>query len=314
MLRIIKDKSKLILLLSFILLVSLGLTACDSGIMDDNRGTGNNDLTSGVILGELSNSSVPIAEREVKINDSLVTTDNEGGFQVDLGSGTEGVSLASNNEKIIIEVPGFNRYVDYNWYEGKEARLSPYLTVVKVEPAYPVTYQHAFIYHLPRDYNPESYPGDYMTFNHKGTDLEYDLVYGEMEWGNKRFNNREDEWTPLDDIYTGEWEFNGRIEGEVVSGEFVVEPPEGLVENSPEIIDYELLETSITVNFNIPHAVDRAWIRTRDVFHQISDTDLDKESVNISYNDLNIEPEDNIIIDLKKRMQACRIKPTAGIY
>lgn len=294
MLKIIKEKFKLTLLMFLILLVSLSLSACDSGSINDNGSTVNDNLTSGFILGKLDNLSAPISQREVKINNSLVTTNNKGKFQINLNTNTEMSSL-SNNNKIIIELPGFNRYVDYNWYEGKKASLIPYLGVVKVEPVSPATYQHVFQYYLPREYNAKGYPEDFMKFKHKDKNLEYDLVYNEK--GNM-FKNKEDNWTPLNDIYTGKWEFNGIIEGESVSGEFIVDPPKGLVENSPEIIDYELFKSSITVNFNIPHSVDRAWIRTSDIFHQIPESSLDNESINISYKDLNINPNENKTIYL----------------
>jgi hypothetical protein len=278
----------LIVLFSLILLI----TGCSNDLPGTDSNIEDTEMISGTLLGNINNANIPLSNRQSLINDTVVTTDNNGSFTLSSNSAsnsTQNVSTLSNSNEITIETQGFNKYYDSNWYEGKEARLIPYLVVAEVNHQTPATYQHAFKYLLSNSYNNTDYPNDGITFYHQKSNLTYELRYRETDRGYKDFANKKEDWSTIENIATGKWVYEGTIEGNEVSGQFIVDMPEELIQVNPKIISYELNETVIRVYYDINHTVDKAYIRTDDTFYEIPDPNSSVDYIDIPYEELNID-------------------------
>ena len=79
-------------------------------------------------------SSIPLGNTKIMINDTIAVTDSNGRFQVAKDDNKEVQLLSMNidDDFIIISKEGFNDYKTYNWKNGTNVYLRPYLSVVRL--------------------------------------------------------------------------------------------------------------------------------------------------------------------------------------
>lgn len=114
----------------FILLFVLLIAGCSND--------GKNEVLYGNLYGQVNLSSIPLGNTKIMINDTIAVTDSNGGFQV-LKDDNKEVQLLSMNiddDFIIISKEGFNDYKTYNWKNGTNVYLRPYLSVVRLWDEY----------------------------------------------------------------------------------------------------------------------------------------------------------------------------------
>lgn len=236
----------------FILLFVLLIAGCSND--------GKNEVLYGNLYGQVNLSSIPLGNTKIMINDTIAVTDSNGRFQVAKDDNKEVQLLSMNidDDFIIISKEGFNDYKTYNWKNGTNVYLRPYLSVVRLWDEYShYTYQHAFTFLLADDYDPADNKDDYLLARHE-SDFEYNLVYDIKTWGEKSFQNSD--WRTLNELKTGKWILEGKIAGQDVYKSFTVEAFDPELKCEPEITDYHIKDKSIIIEYNIPFDAERAYV------------------------------------------------------
>lgn len=208
---------------------------------------GKNEVLYGNLYGQVNLSSIPLGNTKIMVNDTVVVTDSNGRFQVSKDDNKEVQLLSMNidDDFIIISKEGFNDYKTYNWKNGTNVYLRPYLSVVRLWDEYSdYTYQHAFTFLLADDYDPADNKDDYLLARHE-SDFEYNLVYDIKTWGEKSFQNSD--WRTLNELKTGKWILEGKIAGQDVYKSFTVEAFDPELNSEPEITGYHIKDNSIII-------------------------------------------------------------------
>jgi len=114
----------------FILLFVLLIAGCSND--------GKNEVLYGNLYGQVNLSSIPLGNTKIMINDTIAVTDSNGRFQVAKDDNKEVQLLSMNidDDFIIISKEGFNDYKTYNWKNGTNVYLRPYLSVVRLWDEY----------------------------------------------------------------------------------------------------------------------------------------------------------------------------------